>query len=587
MNSATLEYEVIPKTVLRFLFYVARKFKYNLVFLILTSILYATCQTVLPYFIKLIINVIYQAGDNKNFVISKIQTPIFILCSLWILTQVVSNIQGFYILKVMPYIKSTIKQFLFSLLSDYQYDFFTTFSAEHLNKKINDIAYSVEKIMQFFVLNILSMLVSLLITVVILLFVSPVFSVIIAGWLILHCLNGFYFIKRGVKLEEKYVKSLQKTSNFMGDILSNVMNVRLFNMKKNEERTLFSLHDQEVKNYCGTIIHFEKMRLFQSLFSILLIIFNALTLLYLLHKGLILIGDFIMVLILSITIINFVWYGSIQLSSLIRELGVLKSNINLINYTHVRSSKKKKDLNYNISGSLTIKNVTFQYKNGTPILDKLSLSINAGDKIGIIGQSGFGKTTLLKLLLGLYTHNSGSIYFDKYNIKNLKEEIIYQNVSVITQEAKLLNRTIIENIKYGRQAATDSEVVKASKIAGCHEFVEKLPQGYHTVVGENGIKLSGGERQRIALARMVIRNTPIVIMDEPSSSLDSETEDLIFQNLYDYLSDKTVIIVSHKSNLLKLVQKVYVFENGKLTLIPGVDNPPIIGNNLELTQKAL
>jgi ABC-type multidrug transport system fused ATPase/permease subunit len=214
------------------------------------------------------------------------------------------------------------------------------------------------------------------------------------------------------------------------------------------------------------------------------------------------------------------------------------------------------------TGSICFKNVYFEYHGIPPILKDFNLSILGGEKVALVGPSGAGKSTIVKLLLRLHSISSGSITIDGVSIANSTQKELRSVIGFVPQEPALFHRTLLENIRYGKLDATDDEVVEAAKKAHCHEFITRLPEGYNTYVGERGVKLSGGERQRIAIARAILKNAPILVLDEATSSLDSESELLIQDALKILMEGKTVIVIAHRLSTIMMMDRIIVMENG-------------------------
>lgn len=227
-------------------------------------------------------------------------------------------------------------------------------------------------------------------------------------------------------------------------------------------------------------------------------------------------------------------------------------------------------------GAISFHKVRFNYNETRTVLDSLSLSITGGERVAFVGASGAGKTTITKLLLRLHDVTSGSISIDGVNIADAQQEELRKNIALVPQEPVLFHRSLMENIRYGRREATDEEVVEAAKQARCHEFISMLPEQYETLVGERGVKLSGGERQRIAIARAILKNAPILVLDEATSSLDSESEHLIDEALKTLMEGKTVIAIAHRLSTIMEMDRIIVLEAGKV-----VDE----GTHLELIER--
>jgi ABC-type multidrug transport system fused ATPase/permease subunit len=216
------------------------------------------------------------------------------------------------------------------------------------------------------------------------------------------------------------------------------------------------------------------------------------------------------------------------------------------------------------AGAVTFERVGFHFHDNRTVLEGLDLSIAAGERVALVGPSGAGKSTITKLLLRLYDLKNGSITIDGQNIAEVTQDSLREAIAFVPQEPVLFHRTLMENIRYGRRDASDEEVIAAAKKAHCHEFIAALPDGYETYVGERGIKLSGGERQRVAIARAILKNAPILVLDEATSSLDSESEHLIQDALEVLMRGKTVIVIAHRLSTIMKMDRIVVLEGGRV-----------------------
>ena len=216
------------------------------------------------------------------------------------------------------------------------------------------------------------------------------------------------------------------------------------------------------------------------------------------------------------------------------------------------------------NASIEFKNISFTYPDGTHALKNLSAKIEGGKKVGLVGVSGSGKTTFLNLIPRFFHLKNGSIFIDNQNINDINLNSLRKEISLVSQDVILFDDTIRANILYGNSFASDEEIINACKFAAAQDFVEKLPNKYETVIGENGIKLSGGQKQRLSIARAILKNSSIILLDEATSSLDSESESVIQKAIENLTKNKTTIIIAHRLSTVMNCDKILVFENGQI-----------------------
>ena len=218
----------------------------------------------------------------------------------------------------------------------------------------------------------------------------------------------------------------------------------------------------------------------------------------------------------------------------------------------------------NIKGEIAFENVKFSYVDDKLALNEINLTIPAGKTVALVGHSGGGKSTIMSMILRFYDPDSGAIKLDGQDIRNFTLKSFRRSMSVVNQEVMLFDDTILENIRYGKEDATEEEIIRAAKMAEADEFIQELPEKYHARVGQNGIRLSGGQRQRIAIARAILYNAPILLLDEATSALDPISEKLIKDALAKLMKGRTAIVIAHRLSTVMHADKIVVISHGKV-----------------------
>jgi ATP-binding cassette, subfamily B, bacterial len=287
---------------------------------------------------------------------------------------------------------------------------------------------------------------------------------------------------------------------------------------------------------------------------------------YLWIKGLLTVGDFVLVQVYIIGLLNRVWGIGRNMRQLHDAFTEATEMLDIMELPHgIQDVVSAKELKVT-DGAIVFANVGFEYHDSHSVLKDFNLAVQPHEKVALIGSSGAGKTTIAKLLLRLYDINSGTIRIDNQDISCVTQESLRSSIAFVPQEPMLFHRSLMDNIRYGRQDATDEEVFEAARQAHCSEFISQYKDGFNTLVGERGVKLSGGERQRVAIARAILKDAPILVLDEATSSLDSESEKLIQDALMNLMKGKTVIAIAHRLSTVMNMDRLIVMENGAVIL---------------------
>lgn len=280
--------------------------------------------------------------------------------------------------------------------------------------------------------------------------------------------------------------------------------------------------------------------------------------------GFISVGTFVLAQTYFLQLTNSLWSFGRVVRDLYQSVADAKEMVQILETPHEITDVTNAASIAVTHGAIEFQDATFYYHELRQVIDHLNLSVKPGERVALVGPSGAGKSTVVKLLFRFYDLASGRILIDGQDISTVTQQSLRKNVSLVPQDPILFHRTLMENIRYGCPDATDEEVYRAAQMAHCHEFISSLPQGYETYVGERGIKLSGGERQRVAIARAMLKNAPILVLDEATSSLDSESEMLIQDALDTLMKGRTTIVIAHRLSTIRKMDRIIVMQDGKI-----------------------
>ena len=381
---------------------------------------------------------------------------------------------------------------------------------------------------------------------------------------VLVAVVNYYANKTSERLSKMENKASSIYTGWLVDAISNIRLVKQFNKADYEKKRLSVLLRQYIdikaRSMIAWFLSYTGVGCFVHVCSTAMLVYAV----YLWSTAQINIGDIVFVLLIVNGGFMYLMELCIHFRRFRTNLAGIQAGLEpFIDKHEIEDAPNAKKLKVK-KAEIEFKNVCFGYPNREKIFEDFNLTVKSGEKVGIVGLSGNGKTTLVNLLQRAYDIQDGQILIDGQNIKDVTQQSLHQSMAVIPQEAILFHRTLKENIAYGVENVGDRKIIQAAKTAYADGFIKELPQGYDSLVGDRGCKLSGGERQRIAIARAVLRNSPILILDEATSSLDSESEQIVAKAINNLLGQRTVIAIAHRLSTLKGMDRIVYLENGKI-----------------------
>ncbi len=380
---------------------------------------------------------------------------------------------------------------------------------------------------------------------------------------ILPSLLSFLFIpltkKTQTKDHQKYYDVLRRNSEDFQENIEMQMEIKSYNLSKDMKDKLYKKMDESEKVHLKSEINTIVIMAISQLFG-----FISLGLVVLVGLNLMLSGEINILYLIGYLLAAIKIKDALDASKEgVMEIFYLTPKIKRLKEMQAQDLQKGEA--YELKNfDIELKDVEFSYSKDLKVLNGVSFTAKQGEVTALVGASGSGKTSILRLISRLYDYDKGKILIDGKDIKEISTESLFEKISIVFQDVVLFNQSVMENIRIGRQGASDEEVKKAAELANCRDFIDRLPDGFDTVIGENGAELSGGERQRLSIARAFLKDSPILILDEIAASLDTDNEKKIQESLNKLIENKTVVIISHRMKSIENVDKIVVLENGKV-----------------------
>lgn len=549
-------------SVLRAYWHAAAKYPWLLVLVIAGGVTLQLSTLAAPWFLKDFFNLL-AAGDPSKAVVHSMAVLLGFVALMYAIEWVGRRIQSLSTMILETRVMKDLLVQTFEYLLRHSYNFFISRFAGSLTHRVSRFSRAFETLFDSIVLSFFPTALFVLGAVVILGHRSMLLGATLLLWVICFVLFQTYVSLLRQPLRITRSEAETKVTAVLADAISNQPTISLFSGVKHEAglfRTTVEYWRAATKRaWFADDFTWAAIGIFIVIIEVGLLYGGLL----LWERGLLTVGDF--VLIQSYLIVTFDRLVAInrELRRFYDAFADAAEMVAILEMPHeVKDIRGAKKLAVT-EGEVWFDDVTFGF-HADSILRDLNVTIAGGERVALVGPSGAGKTTVTKLLLRLYDLKGGEIRIDGQNIASVTQDSLRDNIAFVPQEPILFHRTLMENIRYGRRDATDEEVMEAAKKAHCHEFIEKLPQKYETYVGERGVKLSGGERQRVAIARAILKNAPLLVLDEATSSLDSESEALIQDALEVLMQGKTVVVIAHRLSTIMKMDRIIVMEAGSI-----------------------
>jgi len=524
------------------------------------------CSVSTQYGVKFLVDTLSQGPA-----VARAWLAFGILVSLMAADQLLWRLASWIASYTFVAVTGDLRNDLFRHVTGHPLRFFSERMPGMLTSRITATSNAVFTIENMFVWNVLPPCVA---TIGAIAFLFAVSAPMAAG---LACVAGilvvalFRLAAAGKPLHHGYAERAALVDGEMADIIGNMPIVRAFGGIRREHRRFDDTVGQEMTARRRSLRYLEKLRLFHAGVTMILMVVLLAWAITLWQSGGATTGQVVLVCTLGFGILHATRDLAVALVDVTQHLARLSEAVATLLVPHELRDHAEATALTRQRGHVQFDHVSFRYPDGRKVFENFRLEVGAGERVGLVGESGAGKSTLLALLQRFQDPQRGRILIDGQDVARITQESLPDAIAVVPQDVSMLHRSILENIRYGRPDASDEDVMAAASAAHCLEFIDELPQGLATIVGDRGVRLSGGQRQRIAIARAILKDAPILLLDEATSALDSESEETIIREALDRLMrGRTVIAVAHRLSTLRGFDRIVVLREGRIVQ----DGPP-------------
>lgn len=461
--------------------------------------------------------------------------------------------------------RATARYALTSYVTLHSRSFFLDRFAGSLASKIGHAAKATADLIGHFLWEFLGFGISVVASFFLAYSASPAIALIFLGWVVCAVPFNIYRARQRVPIAGEAQKHETKLTGLTVDLLSNIASMQEFARRSFEigrfKRAITERRTRGLRNW-----HYgERTLIINGIIQGVFAAGMVLVAVHLAQSGTISPGDIVLILTIIFRMEDHFLFLGQRINDVSENWGEIQESLEeILEPYDVRDKADAQAFTAN-DASISFEQVWFSYTSSSRhVLEDFSLSIPPGQRVGLVGRSGAGKSTIFKLLLRHYDVTAGIITIGGKNIADVSTDSVREAIAVVPQEPLLFHRSIRDNIAYGRPEANDTEIIQAARLAFAHDFIERLPDGYESMVGERGVKLSGGERQRIVIARAILKDAPVLLLDEATSSLDSESEVTIQKALHELMEGKTVIAIAHRLSTLREMDRLIVMSEGRI-----------------------
>jgi len=518
------------------------------------------CSVGTQYGVRLLVDALGAGRDNPGQVWIAFWILIALVASDNLLWRFASYIASY----VFVAVTGDLRNDLFRHLTGHSPQYFSDRLPGMLTSRITATSNAVYTTENMFVWNVAPPCVATLGSIALIATVSVPMAAGLAVLAAILVVAMFRLAAAGMPLHHAYADRAAAVDGEMVDVVGNMPLVRAFGGLSHEFRRFGATVTREMQARRCSLLYLEKVRLLHALTTVILTICLLAWAVWLWQRGAATTGEVVLVCTLGLGILHATRDLAVALVDVTQHVARLSEALQTLLVPHQMQDHPQAEPLQRGGARVAFENVRFAYPDGRRVFETFSLKIEPGQRVGLVGRSGCGKSTLFALVQRLYDIQGGRILIDGQDIARVTQASLSQAIAVVPQDISLFHRTILENIRYGRQSAADEEVRAAAVAAHCLGFIEALPDGFNTIVGDRGVKFSGGQRQLIAIARAFLKDAPILLLDEATSALDSESEAAVRAALDDLMRGRTVIAIAHRLSTLRNFDRVVVLSGGRV-----------------------
>ena len=558
-NSSTQNLPALRGRPLAYLFHYIAKHPAGHLTVLISVLLAVLCSVSTQYGMKHLIDIVSSglvAGQDK------VWGGFALLCGLVAADNLLWRVGGYAAHRTFVAVTGDIRRDLFTHLSGHSPSYFAERLPGALSSRVSSTALAAFTLLNTGVWSVIPPIVAVMLAIGFIGSVNLAMSLALLG--VAFCLGVlvFWLAKRGTPRHRAYAEMAAAVDGELVDVIGNFGVVRAFGATFREQSRIGATMDREMAVRRRSLYYMEHLRLIHAVLTALMTAGVVGYSIVLWEAGMATVGDIVLLTSLAFTILHGTRDLAVSLVDLTQYVARLDEAISTLLIPHELPDRTNAPDLIAGPGAVTFEAVTFSYPGRKPVLEDFDLKIAAGQRIGLVGFSGAGKSTVLSLLQRYYDVTKGRILIDGQDIRDVTQNSLRQIMAIVPQDISMFHRSVLENIGYARPDASEADILTAADMAHCRSFIEALPEGFATMVGDRGVKLSGGQRQRLAIARALLKDAPILLLDEATSALDTESEQAIQAALDRLMTGRTVIAIAHRLSTLRSFDRIIVMDRG-------------------------